>query len=64
MTDPDTAIMLAQADARILSESAAPLLHRLAFLRTYQREAGEMSDVGRLSLSQARSDLYALLRAT
>lgn len=64
MVDPETAILLAGADARILSEQAAPLLHRIAFLRSYQRQTGALSDIAMESLRSARHELVELLRGS
>lgn len=60
--DDAEAVMLAGADARIISERAAPLIHRIAFLRSWQQQTGYLSDIGMDSLDRARNDLRELLR--
>jgi hypothetical protein len=58
------ALMLAGADARILADDAAPLIHRIGFLKSWKQQTGEISDVGQASLDSARRELYELLRTT
>lgn len=60
--DEAEAIMLAGADARIIAEHAAPLIHRIAFLRSWKQQTGSLGEIGQAALNSARQELRDLLR--